>query len=369
MQIVLLSHRIARASIRANRFVAEDDGSDNLSAGAASEDSVSKPTISDLARAAGVSVTTVSHAFSGRRHVDPGTAERIRALASQMGYRPSSRARALRSGRTGVIALASSMPFAVAAGPSRLGFLMEIAASAAMSALTRDLALCLIPPHPAGDGFGGVDFDGVILVEPARDDPLVGHFEQRGTPIVSIGTAPGRPDIPAVDLRSRQTAEMLLDHLAAQGSSRIAALIGASPRTSQIEAEAAYLDHARHRGFPPLLVRLDEDQGEDLACRETLRLLEENPEIDGIFAAVDAFATGAVQAARRLRRAIPGQVRVVTRYDGLRAKLSVPPLTAVDLHLPTTAERAVQLLLDRIEGRLGTATADLPDLVLRDSSR
>ena len=329
---------------------------------------MSKPTISDLARAAGVSVTTVSHAFSGRRPVEPETAKRIQALAQQMGYRPNSRARALRSGRTGVIALASSMPFSVAAGPSRLGFLMEIAASAAMSALTRDLALCLIPPHPSRDGFGSVDFDGVILVEPMRDDPLVAHFEGRGTPIVSIGTVPGRPDIPAVDLRSLQTAEMLLDHLAAQGSARIAALIGAAPRTSQIEAEAAYLDRANRHGFPLLLVRLDEDQGEVLACREALRLLEQNPGIDGIFAAVDAFATGAVQAAHRLGRAIPGQIRLVTRYDGLRAKLSVPPLTAVDLHLPATAERAVQLLLDRIEGRFGTARADPPDLVLRASS-
>ena len=108
-----------------------------------------KPTISDLARRAGVSPTTVSHAFSGRRHVDPETRERILGIAREMNYHPSSVARGLRSGRTGMIALASSMPFAIAAGPSRLGFLMEIAASAAMSALTRDIALCLIPPHPA----------------------------------------------------------------------------------------------------------------------------------------------------------------------------------------------------------------------------
>ncbi|MDF3605807.1 LacI family DNA-binding transcriptional regulator [Paracoccus sp. DMF-8] len=70
-------------------------------------------------KAAGVSVTTVSPTFSGRRHVDPETGARVQALARQMGYHPSSAARALRSGRTGTIALASSMPFTVAAGPSR----------------------------------------------------------------------------------------------------------------------------------------------------------------------------------------------------------------------------------------------------------
>lgn len=329
---------------------------------------MTKPTISDLARAAGVSVTTVSHAFSGRRPVEPETRKRIQALADQMGYHPSHMARALRSGRTGVIALASSMPFAIAAGPSRLGFLMEIAASAAMSALTRDLALCLIPPHPAAQSCGATSFDGVILVEPARDDPLVAHFERRKTPVVSIGTVPGRPDIPAVDIRSGETAALLLDHLARQGSSRIAALIGSTPRTSQIEAEAAYLDFAKAQGHPPILVRLDEAEGEDLACRETRRLIQADPRIDGIYAAIDAFASGAVRAAHDLGRAMPDRLRLATRYDGLRAKLSVPPLTAVDLHLPATAERAVQLLLDRIGGRNGQAVADPPDLVARQSS-
>lgn len=327
-----------------------------------------KPTISDLARAAGVSVTTVSHAFSGRRHVDPETRQRIQALAERIGYHPSSMARALRSGRTGTIALASSMPFAVAAGPSRLGFLMEIAASAAMSALTRDLALCLIPPHPAAHSYGSAGFDGVILVEPMRDDPLVAHFEQRQTPIVAIGTVPGRPDIPAVDIRSRDTASLLLAHLAAQGCRHVAALVGTSARTSQIESAAAYAAFAASRGWPATLVALDEDQGEDIGHRETLRLLRAEPGIDGIFAAIDAFASGAVRAARDLGVGVPDRLRIVTRYDGLRAKLSQPPLTAVDLHLPEIAEQAVHLLLDRIEGTRRMVQARMPDLVVRPSS-
>ncbi|MBD9529538.1 substrate-binding domain-containing protein [Paracoccus sp. PAR01] len=327
-----------------------------------------KPTISDLAKAAGVSVTTVSHAFSGRRHVDPETRKTIHALAEQIGYHPSSTARALRSGRTGTIALASSMPFAVAAGPSRLGFLMEIAASAAMSALTRDLALCLIPPHPSAQSYGTADFDGLILIEPMRDDPLVAHFEQRKTPIVSIGTVPGRPDIPAVDLQSFDTATLLLSHLAQTGCRQIAALVGASSRTSQIESVLAYDAFVTNHGGAVTLLRLDEAQGEDIAYHETLRLLRDNRDIDGIFAAIDAFATGAVRAALELGLSIPGQLRLATRYDGLRAKLSQPPLTAVNLHLPTLAEEAIHLLLDRIEGKSRVVHAPLPDLIIRQSS-
>jgi len=332
------------------------------------EDELSRPTISDLAKAAGVSVTTVSHTFSGRRHVDPETGARIRALAEQMGYHPSSAARALRSGRTGTIALASSMPFAVAAGPSRLGFLMEISASAAMSALTRDLALCLIPPHPTARASSVAGFDGVILVEPMRDDPMVAHFEARSTPIVSIGTVPGRPDIPAVDIRSAETATLLLAHLAGQGCRHVAALIGTSPRTSQIEGEAAYRAFVSDHTLPQTVAHLDEAEGEEAGYRATLRLLRTEPGIDGIFAAIDAFASGAVRASRDLGVEVPQQLRIVTRYDGLRAKLSQPPLTAVDLHLPAVAEQAVQLLLERIEGNSRAVRAELPELVPRRSS-
>ena len=332
------------------------------------EGKLGKPTISDLARAAGVSVTTVSHAFSGRRHVDPQTRARIQTLASELGYHPSSTAQALRSGRTGTIALASSTPFAVAAGPSRLGFLMEIAASVAISALSRELALCLIPPHPDALQPGLVSFDGVILVEPMQEDALVAHFEQRKTPIVTIGLIPGRQDIPAVDIRSPETASLLLNHLSQQGCRRIAAVVGATPRNSQIEGEATYRAFAASRGQSPILIRLEEVGGEEVAYQMTLRLLQENPEIDGIFASIDAFASGAVRAAQDLGRAIPEQLRIVTRYDGLRAKLSDPPLTAVDLHLPKIAEQAVHLLLDRMQGTFDMVKADLPELVVRRSS-
>ena len=327
-----------------------------------------RPTISDVAQRAGVSPTTVSHAFSGRRHVDPETRERILTIAREISYHPNSMARGLRSGRTGTIALASSVPFAIAAGPSRLGFLMEIAASAAMAALTRDIALCLIPPHPSIGGYGSVGVDGVILVEPCGDDPLVEHYETRGTPIVSIGTVPGRPDIPAIDLRSRETAAMLLGHLRERGCRHIAAMIGASSRTSQTETADAYREFISRAGGEPVLVSLDEAGGEELGRNEATVLLRENPEIDGLFVAIDAFASGALSAAQDLGRAVPGSLRLATRYDGLRAKLAEPPLTAVDLHLPEVAEAAVDLLLRRIEGEADRILASMPDLVIRAST-
>lgn len=329
---------------------------------------MAKPTISDLARVAGVSPTTVSHAFSGRRHVDPETRERIHALAREIGYHPNALAQRLRSGRSGTIALASSMPFAVAAGPSRLGFLMEIAASAAISAFSRDIALCLIPPQPSQKNLDQMGFDGVILVEPAADDPLVAHFESRQTPVVTIGRMPGRDDIPHLDLHSGTITHLLLDHMRAQGSHNIALLTGTGARNSYLETIATYHEEVARAGAAPLVLTLDETGGEDLAFAAVRTLMRDRPGIDGLLVPVDAFASGAVRALADLGRRVPQDVRVATRYDGFRAKLAEPPLTAVNLHLSELAELAVDLLLAHIEGRALSHATPLPQIIPRAST-
>ncbi|WP_226782076.1 substrate-binding domain-containing protein [Oceaniglobus trochenteri] len=330
---------------------------------------MSRPTISDLARLAGVSKTTVSHAFSGRRHVDPETCRKIKELAQQIGYRPNRSAQSLRTGRTGMIALASSMPFSIAAGPSRLGFFMEIAAAAAVASLTRNQALCLFPPIAADTGPQALAMDGAILVEPFRDDPMVERYCSSGIPVVSIGRVPGRDDIPFVDLRSHQTALMVLGHLRDSGANRIALVTGAQRRNSYLKTEAAYAAFCTARNMPEILLRIDEAGGEPEAEGRCAALLADHPEIDALFVPVDAFASGAVTAARTAGREVPGKLRLATRYDGSRAKLAEPPLTAVDLHLDDIATLAVDLLIATLDGRAGDgAQPPAPTLIARRSS-
>ncbi|ANK76854.1 LacI family transcriptional regulator (plasmid) [Ensifer adhaerens] len=327
-----------------------------------------KPTIADLAKAAGVSVTTVSHAFSGRRYVEPETRKRIETLAQEMGYRPNHRAQRLRTGRAGSIALVSSMPFAVAAGPSRLGFLMEIAAAAAVTAFARGISLCLVPPLGPRDRLDALEVDGAIVVEPERDDPVLDFFSSRGTEVVCIGRAPGRDDLPFVDLQSAATAHLLLDHLLA-GDGQVGLITGEQRRNSYIEMEAVYAQRMAGSGFTPRAIRIDEQGGEEAAAIAAESLLRANPSISALCVPVDAFATGVLNAARATGRQIPHDLRIATRYDGMRAKLATPPLTAVDLHLGEVAGAAVNLLLARLE-QVNVEPSDLspPGLILRPSS-
>lgn len=98
----------------------------------------------------------------------------------------------------------TSMPAAVSAGSSRLGFLMEIAASAAIHALDYKSALVLVPPvaDPAV-ALRHVAMDGAIVIEPQQDDPFLSLLEKRGIPVVVIGQ-PAIQDLPWVDMLMRR---------------------------------------------------------------------------------------------------------------------------------------------------------------------
>ncbi|MER6996764.1 LacI family DNA-binding transcriptional regulator [Streptomyces sp. NPDC000410] len=320
------------------------------------------PTIADVAKAASVSRTTVSHALNGLGKVDPRTRERVKRIAAEMGYRPNLRAQRLRRGQARAIALASSMPFAVAGGPSRLGFYMEVAAAAAERALVHDFALVLVPPVKSGAGLSSVDIDGAIVVEPDVDDAAVTQLRERGLPFVTLGRQVSpEARAPYVDLRGALVAELLLEHLREQGARHPALITGTGRRHSAVDARATYERLADAYGWAVRTVTAPEDGGEQAGYEACAALLAEHPETDAVCALVDAFAVGAVRAVTDSGRTVPGDVMVVTRYDGLRAKTTHPPLTAVDLSLDRAASDAVELLLGRLAG--GGAGGDAVDVV------
>ena len=328
------------------------------------------PTIADVARVAGVSRTTVSHALNGLGKVDPRTRARVKQVAAELGYRPNLRAQRLRRGQAKAIALASSMPFAVAGGPSRLGFYMEVAA--AESALLHDYALVLVPPVESGSALYSVDIDGAIVVEPDVGDAAVGQLRERGLPYVALGR-PVSPeeDCPYVDLRGGPATELLLEHLRAQGASHPALIVGSGSRHSAVDALAAYERKAEEYGWAPIVAAEPEAGGEQAGYDRCAAMLAEHPRIDAVCAMVDAFAVGAVRAIHDSGRGIPDDVMVVTRYDGLRARTCRPQLTAVDLHLDRAAFEAVELLLGRLRGDVTTArvaTSREPSVIARESS-
>ncbi|MGX1128694.1 DNA-binding LacI/PurR family transcriptional regulator [Streptomyces glaucescens] len=138
-----------------------------------------------------------------------------------------------------------------------------------------------------------------------------------------------------------------------------------------MDAVAAYEGLAEEYGWTPIIARVPESGGEQAGYERCAALLAEHPGIDAVCALVDAFAVGAVRAIRESGRAVPDDVMVVTRYDGLRSRTCQPPLTAVDLHLDRVASDAVRLLLGRLRGDTATppvAVPPEPRVIIRASS-
>lgn len=321
-------------------------------------------TIKDVARAAGVSPATVSNALNGTRRVDADTAERVDRAAAALGYVPNAAARRFRTGRANTIAVFSSMPAPVAAGPGRLGFLMEVAAAAAEAALHHGLALVLVPPVPnAAHLLRDTGIDGALLVEPYPQDPFLALLRQRQIPTVAIGD-PGVAELPYVDLDYRRIAELLLEHLAASGAGRFPLLVGASARASHAAMVAAYRGHAVRTGMAAEVHRIDEAAGEEGAAAVAARLLQSTRPPDAVFAPVDAFAVGALRAAHSAGWRVPQDLRIVTRYDGPRARQAPVPLTAVDLKLDRVARLAIDRLILEIAGATAPVRIAAPPVTL-----
>lgn len=340
-------------------------------------------TIADVAREAGVSRTTVSHALSGQGKVNAATRAKVKEVAERLNYRPSVRAQSLRSGRSQSLALLSSMPAAVSAGPSQLGFFTELAMGCARTALLEGYVFVLAPPTEAANPVDRLDIDGAILLEPTADDPIAEALRERGIPYVTIDGPSSRADDdtlttsetgPAqastastgadskwsIDLHHRATAQLLLDHLLDQGATQPALLVSRSQRGAQIAAREVYAEVAAARGFTPLIAEADETSGEDGAFAATQALLAAHPDIDAVLAPIDTFATGAVRAAQESGRVVGADLLIATRYDGLRARTSTPPLTAVNLGLKAISSAAVEMLVAVLDGEHSSTASAAP---------
>ena len=147
-------------------------------------------------------------------------------------------------------------------------------------------------------------------------------------------------------------------------------MLGDQPRTSCQETEKAYLAHCRRLKQKPVIIRLDESGGEMAGQAGAAELFQKHPEVDGLLALVDACAVGALKAAKAVGLDVPGRLKVATRYDGLRAKLSSPPLTALDLHLDEVAALGVELLAKHMAeaGVPAVLWPSKPELVARGST-
>lgn len=331
--------------------------------GAMGADRDGRLTMEDLAREAGVSKITVSRALSGHPLVKEQTRERIRALAASRGYQFNVAARNLRLQRSHTIAVVIEMmptverPMSEPYPLALLGGIMQELASADYSAVlsTADNFL-RVPPS----------VDGVILLGQGVHDDAVATIERCKLPLVIWGSV--RHDSAHVIVGSDNVAggAMAAQRMAALGRRR-ALFLGNTGYTEIADRLEGFGERLAANGGEIVAVEscaFTFDGGYAAMSAAVTRFAGR---IDGVFAASDTIAMGAVRALAEHRRRVPEDVTVIGFDDSAGASLYVPALTTVRQDWHEGGRLLARKALALVQGEGATADQMPVSLIIRDS--
>jgi DNA-binding LacI/PurR family transcriptional regulator len=329
-------------------------------------------TIVDVAREAGVAISTVSASLNGRGGVSEATRARVVGIAERMSWVPSVRGRSLVSRRAWALGLLLQRPAIVLeADPFFVGFIggVETVLDRAGYALMLQLA---VAPGQVLDrvprwALGGV-VDGIFLTDVRRDDPRFALVEELGLPAVAINATDPAHKVASVSQDHSHGMRQALDHLIGLGHRSIAHISGPDGYVRSIEREAVWRDALAAAGLPEgPLVRGDFTSESGSRAADALLALPELP--TAVVCANDLTAIGFISRAAALGLNLPTEVSV-TGFDGIQlASYTSPPLTTVQTSPHDLGQRAAELLLERVEGLPARdVEIDPAHLVVRDST-
>ncbi len=335
-----------------------------------------RPTIADVATAAGVSKTTVSFAFNHPGRLAQGTATRIHDAAETLGYRPNPVARMLAQRRTGAIGIVTPQALATT---FENPYFATLSAGVAGAAEASGYAVEFVSPIQGSlaRGIRRATVDGAILAGLSSRHPEVEHLRQLGLPVVFVDTTT-LPGLPSILIDDEGGSRLAAEHVLGLGHRSVLVLSIEPPEGSHVDADgvaarrlAGYRAAFAEAGVPfpeeGVLVAPSTVRGGAAAFR---RAWEDGIRPSAVLAMSDAMAVGAMRAARELSLDVPRDVSIVGWDDVELAELVEPRLTTVHQPIVRKGEEAVELLLTLMAGsNTATVAERLPTrLVVRAST-
>ena len=328
--------------------------------------------IADVARKAGVSRTTVSHVFSGKRPVAPATRERVIEAARALQYIPDSTARGLATGRSMTLGLVlPTFDDPAVLNPTWLKVLEGLSSAAAAAGYGFLIASAkdARPAKPTNETRRRSTFDGIIVLDPLARNRLIPQLIRMQIPVVTVGRYLGHPNIPWVDADIAAGTRRVLKHLRAEGFQRPALLSVDLEIAFVQDLESAFVDALARQGCDPVIVRAS-DLSEIEAYEKATQLLSAWPDaVDAVVTASDRQAIGVLRAARRLGLHVPADLGIAGQGDTVIARNSRPALTSVHARPKDIGAAAVHMLLELISGNVIDSVKTPVDLAIRESTR
>jgi LacI family transcriptional regulator len=325
-----------------------------------------RPSITDVAREAGVSKAAVSKVIRNAYGISPGMRERVEAAIDRLGYRPRVGARAMRGAS-----------FTIGFEVDRLGndFFTQVVAGAASHLAGSGYQLIVAPGlgYLSGatvlEALADRQMDGIIAVSSDVTTDWLENLAQH-VPVVLLGRHDSSLGYDTINNDDAAGVNLILDHLIELGHRRIAHLTLDAP--THLAPHAVRLAAYRHRmeeaGLEPQVIYSDSTELDAFAAARTL--LESRHSPTAIFAAHDALAIGVLRAVADLELTAD-QVSVVG-YDNVDlAGHPLISLTTIDQFGPEMGVLAIELLMERIRHGRSTPTHHqmVPQLRIRNSTR
>lgn len=327
--------------------------------------------ITDVARHAGVSPSTVSYALSGKRSISAETRRRVQASIRELGYRPHAGARALASSRSNVLALVV---------PLRTGMhvpvVMQFAVSVVTTARQHDHDVLLLTQEEGEDGLRRVAdtalVDALIVMDVQMHDDRLPLLRGLDRPAVLIGFPAEPAGLTCIDLDFRAAGAACVEQLALLGH-RCVALIGSPPEVYVRETGFArrvaegFTSAADRHGLTSSIHPCEASPAAARAVAE--RLLREHPALTGVVVHNEPVIDPLIEAFEELGLRVPGDLSVTAICPDELAGRARVPVTSVAIPTAEVGTRAVELLMEKLDGQeVPEATLLPPRLTARAST-
>ncbi len=333
-------------------------------------------TIKDVAKKAGVSITTVSFVLNNRQDVaiSEEVKKRVLKVAREMDYHPSAMAAGLAGKRTRNLGVVFFQEDNMISNP----FYSFIVEGIVRETIEKGFNLFFSYQESAYEGYQSFpriirekNVDGVLLI--GRCDPhMVGDIQDRRIPVVAIENFPALKDVDTIQIENKRGGILAVDHLIQFGHKNIGLLTVGDLRPSISEREEGWRASYLRNNIP-----LNEKyifKSSMLTFRggyeRTKELLRENKKITGLFCVNDEMAAGALRAAREVGRKLPEDLSVVGFDNIIMSNYTDPPLTTISVAKEYLGKLAVIRLLEIMENEnLPALRQEVPvELVVRNST-
>jgi LacI family transcriptional regulator len=332
---------------------------------------VARCTVTDVAKRAGVHPSTASRALNPatRHRLTDDVANRVIAMAEELGYVPNGLATSLRTRRSETIGVL--LPdIANPVFPPILQGLEAALAEEGYVAMVADASGGAERQKFVVERLIGRQVDGLVLAAAARRDPVVDLCLKAKMPLVLVNRSEADHRLCSVVSDDARGMRLAVEHLFSLGHRRIAHLAGPQDLSTGKGRLDGFVAAMAGVGLSPLAVEPAAAYSRDAGREAALKLLDRAPDATAIVAANDLLALGIYDALRLRGLPCPGYVSVVGHNDMPFVDLVSPPLTTVRIRHREMGAQAARLLLSLIRGEAegGLEVVLKPDLVARAST-